>query len=125
LSLVKGRITIKLRSSDAGGDGKMEMKAKCTCEESSYCHEEEVGPWCNGCKFFEVTFLKGKTESGAKLPCSDVLCALLETWKEVFEGFDRLIEAEQVIDLKNMLIGSKNATKELMEHLERVIKESA
>ena len=72
----------------------------------------------------EILSLIAKTESGAQVLCSDGLCALLETWKEVLKGFDRLIETEQVRDLKLMLMGSQNATKEMIERLEQFIEES-
>lgn len=64
----------------------MEMKAECTCEESNYCHEEEVGPWCNGCKYFEVTFLKAQAEPVAEVPCSAGLCAELSLMLDVFNS---------------------------------------
>ena len=80
---------------------------------------------CGTCAGLYDEPLIAKTESVAKSPaCNDGLGALLETWKEALKGFDKLIEEEKVRDLRLMLMGSQNATKELVEGLELFIKES-
>ena len=101
----------------------MECK-NCDFWEDGECHDsdefiDEDG--IDSCRYREGSFLKPSIN---KSKLNDGLCALLETWKEVLKGFDRLIEAEEVRDLRNMLIGSKNATKEMVEQLERFIKEN-